>query len=163
MQGTRENIETMDPIYFLRQYTGGQTVSKPLMQLIHELKKRYSFPNGVINSLFEFCLMESNYKISRSNVLELAEEIYERNITTGKETFYYLQQRKFTPPPSPSCSPPDQNEYNMDYVETNIALLARQLHEFRNELKGCVRQMNKQIGRIESRLEQLSEVINKMD
>lgn len=163
MQGTHENIETMDPVYFLRQYTGGQAVSKPLIQLIHELREGYSFPNGVINSLFEFCLLENNYRIVRSDVLELAEEIYERNITTGKETFYYLQQRKFMPPPSPYCSPPDQNEYNMGYVETNIALLARQLHDFRNELKGCVQQMNKQITRIESRLEQLSEIINKMD
>lgn len=163
MQGTHENIETMDPVYFLRKYTGGQAVSKPLIQLIHELKEEFSLPNGVINSLFEFCLLENDYKINRSNVLELAEEIYERNITTGKETFYYLQQRKFTPPPSMSCSPPDPNQYNTDYVETNIALLARQLHEFRNELKGCVRQMNKQISRIESRLEQLAEVINKLD
>lgn len=163
MQGTHENIETMDPVYFMRQYTGGQAVSKSLLQLIHELREKFSLPNGVINSLFEFCLLENNYTINRSNVLELAEEIYERNITTGKETFYYLQQRKFAPPPPPSCSAPDPNEYNMDYVETNIALLARQLHEFRNELKGCVRQMNKQISRIESRLEQLAEVINKLD
>lgn len=163
MQGARQNIETMDPVYFLRQYTGGQPVSKPLIQLIHELREGYSFPNGVINSLFEFCLLENNYKIVRSDVLELADEIYEKNIQTGQEAFYYLQQRKYSPPPSSYCSPPDQNEYNMDYVETNIALLARQLHEFRNELKGCVQRMNKQINRIESRLEQLTEVINKRD
>jgi hypothetical protein len=153
----------MDPVYFLRQYTGGQAVSKPLVQLIHELKESYSLPNGVINSLFEFCLLENDYKINRFHVLELAEELYERNISTGKETVHYLQNRKLTPPPSSSCSPPDQYEYNTDYIETNIALLARQLHDFRNELKGCVRQMNKQIGRIESRLEQLAKLINKMD
>nr|WP_255516973.1 MULTISPECIES: DnaD domain protein [Thermoactinomyces] len=154
----------MDPVYFLRQYSGGQAVSKQMVQLIYELKERYSFSNGVINVLLEFCMLENNYKITRADVLNLAEDLFRRNIATGKEALHYLkslQKRKHpsSPPDASRTSNPESREYNMEYVETNIALLARQLHELRKEIKESFVKMDQQLDQIELRLKQLSNLM----
>jgi replication initiation and membrane attachment protein DnaB len=159
-----EKIEAMDPVYFLRQYSRGQAVSKQMVQLIYELKERYSFSNGVINVLLEFCMLENNYKITRADVLNLAEDLFRRNIATGKEALHYLkslQKRKHpsSPPDASRTSNPESREYNMEYVETNIALLARQLHELRKEIKESFLKMDQQLDQIESRLKQLSNLM----
>lgn len=164
MRDIHEKMETMDPVYFLSQYTGGQAVSKQLVQLIYELKERYSFSNGVINILFEFCMLENDYKIIRTYVLKLAEELFRRKIRTGKEAFHYLQdlqkrKHKASSSPSSRTSIPENQEYNMEYVETNIALLARQLHELRKEIKERFLKMDQQLNQIESRLKHLSNLM----
>lgn len=160
----QEKIETMDPVYFLSQYTGGQPVSEQMVQLVYELKERYSFSNGVINVLFEFCMLENNYKITRTYVLKLADELFRRKIRTGKEALHYLQslqnrKHKSSPSDSSRTSIPDNQEYNMEYVETNIALLARQMHELRQEIKERFLKMDQQLNQIEARLKQLSNLM----
>lgn len=164
MRDIHKKMETMDPVYFLSQYTGGQAVSKQLVQLIYELKERYSFSNGVINILFEFCMLENDYKIIRTYVLKLAEELFRRKIRTGKEAFHYLQdlqkrKHKASSSSSSRTSIPENQEYNMEYVETNIALLARQLHELRKEIKERFLKMDQQLNQIESRLKHLSNLM----
>ncbi len=164
MRDIQEKIEAMDPVYFLRQYSRGQAVSKQMVQLIYELKERYSFSNGVINVLLEFCMLENNYKIIRADVLNLAEDLFRRNISTGKEALHYLKslQKRKHPSSSPDVSRtsnPESREYNMEYVETNIALLARQLHELRKEIKESFLNMDQQLDQIESRLKRLSNLM----
>ncbi|KPC77922.1 hypothetical protein ADL26_01640 [Thermoactinomyces vulgaris] len=151
-------MENTEPVEFLRQYTGGQPLSKQLVQLVYELKKTHAFSNGVINALFEYCLIENNYKIVRTYVLQLAEELDEVGVRNAHEVFRYLRERPYQkrqPESSPHVS--DDADYNMEYVETNIALIAKQLHELRKEMNLKFNLMNQQLDQIERRLSQVAD------
>jgi replication initiation and membrane attachment protein DnaB len=149
-----QKLETMDPVDFLRQFTGGQPVAKPLVQLIYELRKKYSFSNGVINSILEYCLLENDYKIVRSHVFELADELDEVGVKNAQEVYDYLSTGNLGSQ-SEVKDDPIEKEYNCEYVETNIALIARQLHELRQQMNHKFKHINQQLDLIERRLEQL--------
>jgi hypothetical protein len=88
-------LETMDPVEFLSQYTGGRPVPKHLVQVIQELRHRYAFSNGVINGLLEYCLLKNNYQIELTMVMELAEELREAGVRSGREAFTHLKSLKW--------------------------------------------------------------------
>ncbi|MFC7441496.1 DnaD domain protein [Laceyella putida] len=147
-------MENTEPIEFLRLYTGGQPISKQLVQLVYELKKNYAFSNGVVNALFEHCLVENNYKIVRTYVLQLADELDEAGVRNAQEVFRYLRERQYQKQPQIHTAAVDP-DVNMEYVETNIALIAKQLHELRKDVNTKFRQMNQQLEQIERRLAQV--------
>lgn len=151
-----EKMDALDPIEYLSQYSGGEPLAKPLVQLIYELKKKYSFSNGVINAIFEICLRENNYKIVRSDILSLAEEFGSIGVTTSEEAFQYLQEEDM--PYEEEQEDLDvglETDFNYEYVETNIALIARQLHELRKEVNERFRRIHQQLDQIEYQLEQI--------
>lgn len=147
-------MENTEPVEFLRHYTGGQPISNQLVHLVYELKKNYAFTNGIINALFEYCLVENNYKIVRTYVVKLAEELAEVGVRNAKDVFRYLSEKSYQKQQQPE-SPSVEQDYNMEYVETNIALIAKQLHELRKEVNIKFRQMDQQLEQIERRLAQV--------
>ncbi|MGA9172394.1 MAG: hypothetical protein WBZ33_00210 [Thermoactinomyces sp.] len=152
-------LETLDPLEFLGQFTGGQPVTKPLGQLIYDLKKNYAFSNGVINALLQFCLEENDYKIVRSHVMNIAEELDAARVRTAQDVFAYLRADSRHNQSGKSPSTRSFESFNSEYVETNIALIARQLHEVRQEVNVRFQQIQRQLDRIESQLGQLTDLL----
>ncbi|MBH8597500.1 MULTISPECIES: hypothetical protein [unclassified Thermoactinomyces] len=151
-------LETMDPLEFLGQFTGGQPVAKPLGQLVYDLKKNYAFSNGVINALFQVCLEENDYKIVRSHVMNMAERLGAAMVRTAQDVFAYLQADSRQSKTGNRQKTRNFDSFNSEYVETNIALIARQLHEVRQEVNIRFQQIQKQLDRIESQLGQLTDL-----
>lgn len=150
-----EKMDALDPIEFLSLYAGGEPLAKPLVQLVYELKQNYSFTDGVINAIFEICLRKNNYKIVRSYILGLAEEMHQARAANAQEVFQYMQEEELE---SAMESPVDdwESDFNHEYVETNIALIARQLHELRKEVNDKFKRIHQRLDQIEYRLEQLN-------
>jgi hypothetical protein len=149
-----EKMDALDPIEYLSQYSGGEPLKKQLVQLVYDLKKKYSFKNGVINAIFEICLRENNYKIVRSDILSLADEFYRAGIMTSEEAFQYIQEEEME-----YDDDFDELDFNYEYVETSIALIARQLHQLRKEVNEKFKQLHQQLDQIEYQLEQIHERI----
>jgi replication initiation and membrane attachment protein DnaB len=161
MNGHEEELrqlETMDPVEFLRQYTG-EPVSGQLVQLIYELKKHYRFPNGVINGLMEYCLLQKNHKITRKFVTKLADELEKAGVKTGQESFALLKGRDLNQAEYREQTRTLHVTYNPEYVETNIALLARQLHDLRREIHSRLGQIDSRLERMEKQLKQLGNML----
>ncbi|MBA4494603.1 DnaD domain protein [Paenactinomyces guangxiensis] len=155
-----QQLESLDPLELLSQYAGGQTIPKPIIQIIYELKEKYRFSNGVINSLLEFCLLENNNKISRTYVMKLAGELHQSGVRNVREVYSYLNNVRWREQDKNGKHHHSVNlEYNSEYVETNIALIARQLHELRKEVNIKVNQMNEQLDQIEKQLRQLTRLL----
>ncbi|WP_124727002.1 DnaD domain protein [Staphylospora marina] len=144
-------LETMDPIRFFEQYTG-ESVPRQLAQLIVEIKRHYRFPNGVINGMLEYCLLQKEHRITRSFVLELADMLKEAKVKNGREAFALLKQGTVRQ------AEENKTPCNEEYVEINIALLARQLHELRREIHRLAESLDSRLDRIEKRLAELEDM-----
>lgn len=152
-----EKMDSLDPIEYLSQYSGGKPLAKSLVQLIYELKKKFSFSNGVINAIFEICLKENNYRIVRSDILSLAEDFKNEGIKTAEEAFEYFYETYVEEPMEiDECFEAD---FNHEYVETNIALIARQLYEIRKEVNERFSRIHQQLDHIEYELKQIHQRI----
>jgi replication initiation and membrane attachment protein DnaB len=153
-------LETMDPVEFLSRYAGGKPVPKQLVQMIQELRHRYAFPNGVINGLLEYCLLENNYQIERTMVMELADELREAGVQSGREAFTHLKSLEWGEEEEEDMLMRERDfPYNPEYVETNIALIARQLHELRKDVQRKFQRMNQQLDQIERKLEKITDML----
>jgi replication initiation and membrane attachment protein DnaB len=153
-------LETMDPVEFLSQYTGGRPVPKHLVQVIQELRHRYAFSNGVINGLLEYCLLKNNYQIELTMVMELAEELRESGVRSGREAFTHLKSLKWVEEEEEDIPERERDlPYNPEYVETNIALIARQLHELRKDVQRKFQRMNQHLDKIEKKLEKIADML----
>ncbi|SEM99851.1 hypothetical protein [Lihuaxuella thermophila] len=154
-----QQLENVDPVELLSEYNGGKPVPKPLIQIIYDLKEKFRFSNGVINGLLEFCLEENNHAISRAHVFKLAEELSLYRARNAREAYSYLKNASPGYLKTEKLTKSIEMEYNAEYVETNIALIARQLHDLRKEVNVKFNQMNQHLDQIEKHLKQLAKLI----
>ncbi len=154
-----QQLENVDPVELLSEYNGGKPVPKALIQIIYDLKEKYRFSNSVINGLLEFCLEENSHTISRAYIFNLAEELNLYRARNALEAYSHLKKMRSGRLRAEKLSQSFHFEYNAEYVETNIALIARQLHELRKEVNMKFNQINEHLDQIERQVQQLTKLI----
>lgn len=152
-----QQLEQLEPEQLLAHYTEQSTLPPKVAELITELKENFSFSKGMINCLLEFCLLNKK-SLSYSFILEHANELVRMRVQNIQEVILYIQKlsrekQKVNPKSSPSF---DVQDFNQEYMETNVALIARQLNQLRFEVHTKFDEINQQLDRIETHLKQIT-------
>ncbi|TCS96966.1 DnaD domain protein [Hazenella coriacea] len=152
-----QQLEQLEPEQLLAHYTEQSTLPPKIAQLITELKEDFNFSNGMVNSLLEYCLL-SKKNLSYSFIFTHANELVKLQVQNTQDVILYFQNlsKKHTPPRPKAPSPSDSEGFNQEYMETNVALIARQLHQLRLEVNTKFDEIHQQLDRIESHLKQIT-------